>query len=68
MRISEELMGQIEARYLLLHGADPGQVYLDWLTAHLSIATIEIWAEAGHFLHLVEPERFVQRVVGFLAS
>lgn len=58
----------IRAPYLLLHGADPGPEYVSWLTSHLPTATVEVWPDAGHFLHLLDPERFVERVIDFVGA
>jgi pimeloyl-ACP methyl ester carboxylesterase len=68
LHMTEELMAGIDAPYLLVHGADPGQEYLDWVTTHLPTATVEVWPDTGHFLHLVHPERFVRRLFDFLAA
>lgn len=68
LRMAAEMLDSIRARYLLLHGADPGAEYLSWLTSHLRSATVEVWAHSGHFLHLSDPERFVERVVNFVAE
>jgi pimeloyl-ACP methyl ester carboxylesterase len=52
----------ITAPYLALHGSDPGDAYVAWFEAVLPTATFELWPDIGHYPHLVEPERFVQRV------
>ena len=51
--------------YLSLHGIDPGPAYGDWLTARIPSATFEVWADHGHYPHLVDPHRFVDRLVEF---
>ncbi|MCG2797249.1 MAG: alpha/beta hydrolase [Cellulomonas sp.] len=51
--------------YLALHGADLGEDYTTWLRERIPSAQVEVWS-AGHYPHLVEPERFVERVVGLL--
>jgi pimeloyl-ACP methyl ester carboxylesterase len=48
-----------------LHGNDPGVEYPDWLEAIIPTATVDVWAERGHYPHLVEPGRFVDRLVAF---
>jgi pimeloyl-ACP methyl ester carboxylesterase len=68
LRMNEEMLDKIRAPYLLLHSVNPGPEYLSWLTSHLPSATVEVWPNSGHFLHLLDPERFVQRVVDFLAA
>ena len=53
---------------VLLHGTDPGPAYEEWLTGLVPRATVETWDGLGHWLHLVEPERFVARVRAFTAT
>jgi pimeloyl-ACP methyl ester carboxylesterase len=55
----------ITAPYLALHGRDPGKAYADWFDAFLPNATLEVWQELGHYPHLVEPERFLDRLHDF---
>lgn len=55
----------ISAPYLSLHGIDPGPDYAGWLAARIAGATVEVWPEHGHYPHLVDPDRFVERVLGF---
>jgi pimeloyl-ACP methyl ester carboxylesterase len=55
----------ITAPYLALHGDDPGEHYAAWLQSVVSTASFELWPDLGHYPHLVEPERFMQRVEGF---
>lgn len=51
--------------YLVIHGTDLGDDYTAWLRERIPSAQVEVWS-AGHYPHLVEPERFVDRVVGLL--
>jgi pimeloyl-ACP methyl ester carboxylesterase len=55
----------ITAPYLSLHGIDPGAEYAPWLTERIPTATVEEWSGLGHYPHLVEMQRFVDRVVAF---
>jgi pimeloyl-ACP methyl ester carboxylesterase len=55
----------ITAPYLALHGRDPGKTYADWFDAFLPHATLEVWPDRGHYPHLVEPERFLDRLHDF---
>jgi pimeloyl-ACP methyl ester carboxylesterase len=55
----------ITAPYLSLHGVDPGPSYAIWLQSVLPAATFEVWPELGHYPHLVEPDRFVDRLRAF---
>jgi pimeloyl-ACP methyl ester carboxylesterase len=47
--------------YLSLFGIDPGAGYGAWLGRSISTAVVEIWDEHGHYPHLVDPDRFVDR-------
>jgi pimeloyl-ACP methyl ester carboxylesterase len=51
--------------YLALFGIDPGDGYADWLDARVPGSVVELWADHGHYPHLVDPDRFVQRLHGF---
>jgi pimeloyl-ACP methyl ester carboxylesterase len=55
----------IDVPYLSLHGNDPGVEYPDWLEAIIPTATVDVWAERGHYPHLVERGRFADRLVAF---
>ena len=61
----DAVAGAISAPYLSLHGIDPGPDYATWLTGRIATAEVEVWSDLGHYPHLVEPERFVARVVEF---
>ena len=61
----DALAAAITAPYLSLHGIDPGPGYDDWLTSRVPTAAVEVWPDLGHYPHLVEPHRFVERVVAF---
>jgi pimeloyl-ACP methyl ester carboxylesterase len=65
---AQDLMENIDAPYLLIHGAEPSPEYIEWVKAHLRNVTIEVWPGGGHFLHLADPQRFVRSVVDFLAA
>ncbi len=60
-----DTFGGIAAPYLSLHGIDPGPDYGDWLRGLIPGAEYEVWADQGHYPHLVSPDRFLDRVVGF---
>ena len=55
----------VRVPYLSLHGVDPGEEYPAWLTARIPTATVEVWADLGHYPHLVDPARFVARLAEF---
>jgi pimeloyl-ACP methyl ester carboxylesterase len=61
------ILGGISAPYLAVHGIDPGPDYPGWLTARCPSATVEVWADHGHYPHLVAPDRFLSRVQEFVA-
>jgi pimeloyl-ACP methyl ester carboxylesterase len=54
--------------YLALFGLDPGDGYADWLAARIGGSTVEHWADHGHYPHLVDPDRFVARLLEFWAN
>jgi len=54
-------LAQLRAPYLSLHGDDPGSDYEAWLRAAIPSARVEVWPGLGHWLHRIEPERFVAR-------
>ena len=54
-----------EVPYLALFGIDPGEGYEDWLSQRIPGATVESWADHGHHPHLVDPDRFVERLRSF---
>lgn len=63
--VVDSMAGGITVPYLSLHGIDPGPDYGDWLTSRVPTATVDVWSDLGHYPHLIEPERFVRRVVEF---
>jgi pimeloyl-ACP methyl ester carboxylesterase len=62
------LAGRVRVPYLALHGSDPGADYGEWLTRTIPTATVEVWEGDGHYPHLVEPARFVDRLRAFESS
>ena len=63
--VIDSVAAAVTVPYLSLHGIDPGPDYADWLTARIPTAEVEVWADLGHYPHLIEPHRFVDRVVAF---
>ena len=59
------LAAAITMPYLSLHGIDPGEEYQHWLSKLVPTATVEVWRDQGHYPQLVQPERFVERLVDF---
>jgi pimeloyl-ACP methyl ester carboxylesterase len=62
------LAGAVTVPYLSLHGIDPGPEYAAWLTGLVPSATVEVWADHGHYPHLVDQARFLQRLAEFEAA
>ncbi len=62
----EAMTSTITSPYLSLHGIDPGPDYAAWLQGLVGSAEIEVWADHGHYPHLVDPDRFVARVNAFV--
>jgi pimeloyl-ACP methyl ester carboxylesterase len=64
----DEALGGYSGRhvpYLALFGLDPGTGYADWLRARIADSTVEYWVDHGHYPHLVDPDRFVERLHAF---
>jgi pimeloyl-ACP methyl ester carboxylesterase len=61
----EALISAVTVPYLSLHGVDPGEGYTTWLRRLLPSATVEVWPDQGHYPHLVQPARFLERVIDF---
>lgn len=66
--LSATLLTGVRVPYLSLHGNDPGPDYARWLQASVPDAIVEVWPDTGHYPHLVDPARFVARLVAFDAS
>jgi pimeloyl-ACP methyl ester carboxylesterase len=65
--IVEAVLPSITCPYLAVHGDDPGAEYRAWLAGLMPSAELDVWEGTGHYLHLVDPERFVARVRAFVA-
>jgi pimeloyl-ACP methyl ester carboxylesterase len=61
----EGLIAGVTVPYLSLHGVDPGEGYTSWLRRLMPSATVEVWPDQGHYPHLMQPSRFLERVVDF---
>ena len=64
----EGMAAAIKVPYLSLHGSDPGPGYAEWLTGLIPTAEVEVWEGLGHYPHLVEPDRFLDRLTAFEAQ
>ena len=60
--LAEEFLPRIVAPLLSLHGSPPPADYEAWLTGLVPSAQVEVWDGTGHLLHLIDPERFADRV------
>jgi len=54
--------------YLALFGLDPGDNYASWLSERIPSSSVELWHGHGHYPHLVDPDRFVERAQSFWTS
>lgn len=54
--------------YLSLHGTTPPPGYVEALRALIPRAEVEVWEDGGHYPHLVQQQRFVERVQEFDAT
>ena len=59
------LSAEVHVPFLSLHGIDPGPDYPRWLRGQIPQAVVEVWPEHGHYPHLVDPPRFVDRLSRF---
>lgn len=64
--VEQTLLPNVQVPYLALHGSDPGPGYEAWLTGLVPTALVEVWEGSGHWLHLLDPDRFARRVRDFL--
>jgi pimeloyl-ACP methyl ester carboxylesterase len=65
--VDTALVGYVDhpTPYLALFGLDPGDGYASWLAERVPGSQVEFWAEHGHYPHLVDPDRFVGRLIEF---
>ncbi len=57
--------GDKSVPYLSLFGVDPGADYQSWLSGFIPDVQLEIWSDHGHYPHLVDPDRFTDRLRSF---
>ncbi len=60
-------LADVRVPYLTILGNEPGD-YTTWLTSAMPHAVVDVWPGYGHFLQLVDKERFVARVREFEAT
>lgn len=61
-------VGNVDAPYLSLHGSAPRDGYAEWLSELIPSARVLVWDGAGHFPHLIHPERFSSLVEQFVTG
>lgn len=61
----DALAGGIRTPYLSLHGIDPGPEYGAWLAERIPQVVLEVWPDHGHYPHLLDQDRFLDRVRAF---
>lgn len=66
--LTASMLGSVTTPYLALHGTDPGDHYEQWLRELIPSGSVEAWPDLGHYPHLVEPDRFVERLEQLLAT
>jgi pimeloyl-ACP methyl ester carboxylesterase len=66
--VDQALAGYGDVAYLSLFGIDPGPDYAAWLKGHIVNSQVELWDGAGHYPHLHQPDRFVDRLRSFWAT
>jgi pimeloyl-ACP methyl ester carboxylesterase len=63
--LARDLVRRIRVPFLAIHGTDPGVEYVHWLMGLLPDVRVEVWPDQGHYPHLLDPERFAQRLDQF---
>ena len=48
--------------YLLILGSEPSPDTAAWFSDAMPHATVEVWADSGHFPHIAHPARFAERL------
>lgn len=61
----DRMLDSIEVPYLIVFGRQLETDERDYLVRHVRSVEIEEWPDCGHFVHLVEPNRFAVRVATF---
>jgi pimeloyl-ACP methyl ester carboxylesterase len=64
--LTSDMLDGIESPYLTILGDDLGPGYSAWLHSVIPQAEIEVWIGSGHYPHLGEPDRFVERLRTFI--
>lgn len=64
----DAIVSNIKVPYLALHGTESDDAYTRWVRSHMPSATMEAWPNHGHYPHLVDSTRFLDRVRSFDSS
>jgi pimeloyl-ACP methyl ester carboxylesterase len=64
----DDVMEQIDCPYLVVFGRQIGPAERENLVDRIAGVQIEQWPDSGHFVHLVDVERFGQRLRAFIES
>jgi len=67
-RTLAEALGSIDVPYLALHSTPLEDGYEEWFRTVNPSATFEFWPKLGHWLYLVDPGRFVDRIQRFVEA
>lgn len=59
------LASGITVPYLSLHGSDDLGDYPSWIQERMPNVTVELWPNHGHYPHLVDSARFLERIRSF---
>jgi pimeloyl-ACP methyl ester carboxylesterase len=63
-----DILPSIRQPYLAIHGSDVGDEYQRWFRQTITVGELECWPGHGHWLHHVDPDRFVERFRRFAAK
>jgi len=65
--LTDEAAGKINVPYLAVFGRTLADDERNRLTARLPILELEEWPDRGHMVHLMDSERFADRLAAFIA-
>ena len=66
--VVRSIASAVHVPYLSLHGIDPGPDYAAWLQERIPTAIVEVWPDHGHYPHLINQRRFLERLDTFAAT
>ena len=67
MELTDSILRAIKLPVLSIHALDEenGAPYATWLKERVPQAEVELWGDLGHWIHLVETDRFCRRIRDF---